>query len=103
MLNLLPSSAIQQLINFFSKYMLCESTKKWIGILPFCDYHYRDSIADLVEAKALLKEAVILPLVIPDFFKGIRRPWKVKLHDVVVLRLNSKTQICRKKMLSFRN
>eukprot|EP00105_Crassostrea_gigas_P020198 XP_011438932.1 PREDICTED: katanin p60 ATPase-containing subunit A1-like isoform X4 [Crassostrea gigas] len=35
-----------------------------------------DSIADLVEAKALLKEAVILPLVIPDFFKGIRRPWK---------------------------
>ncbi|XP_062572850.1 titin homolog [Saccostrea cucullata] len=35
-----------------------------------------DSIADLVEAKALLKEAVVLPLVIPDFFKGIRRPWR---------------------------
>lgn len=40
----------------------------------------RDSIADLVEAKALLKEAVVLPLVIPDFFKGIRRPWKVNSH-----------------------
>ncbi|KAK3097489.1 hypothetical protein FSP39_010115 [Pinctada imbricata] len=35
-----------------------------------------DDIADLVEAKALLKEAVVLPLVIPDFFKGIRRPWR---------------------------
>ncbi|VDI19954.1 Hypothetical predicted protein [Mytilus galloprovincialis] len=34
------------------------------------------SIADLVEAKKLLQEAVVLPLVIPDFFKGIRRPWR---------------------------
>ena len=33
-------------------------------------------IADLVEAKKLLQEAVVLPLVIPDFFKGIRRPWR---------------------------
>lgn len=63
---------------------MVECTRDWIGMLPFCDYHLRDSIADLVEAKALLKEAVILPLVIPDFFKGIRRPWKVKLHCVKV-------------------
>ncbi|XP_045195303.1 katanin p60 ATPase-containing subunit A1-like isoform X1 [Mercenaria mercenaria] len=35
-----------------------------------------DDIADLVEAKKLLQEAVVLPLIIPDFFKGIRRPWK---------------------------
>ena len=35
-----------------------------------------DDIADLDEAKYLIKEAVILPLKIPDFFKGIRRPWK---------------------------
>jgi len=40
--------------------------------------HYRSDIADLVEAKKLLQEAVVLPLVIPDFFKGIRRPWRVK-------------------------
>lgn len=35
-----------------------------------------DDIADLHDAKKLLQEAVVLPLIIPDFFKGIRRPWK---------------------------
>ncbi|KAK7476373.1 hypothetical protein BaRGS_00032373 [Batillaria attramentaria] len=35
-----------------------------------------DDIADLTEAKKLLEEAVVLPLVVPDIFKGIRRPWK---------------------------
>jgi katanin p60 ATPase-containing subunit A1 len=35
-----------------------------------------EDIADLVEAKKLLQEAVVLPLVVPDFFKGIPRPWK---------------------------
>jgi katanin p60 ATPase-containing subunit A1 len=35
-----------------------------------------DDIADLEEAKRLLEEAVVLPMWMPDFFKGIRRPWK---------------------------
>lgn len=35
-----------------------------------------DDIADLKEAKRLLEEAVVLPMWMPDFFKGIRRPWK---------------------------
>lgn len=35
-----------------------------------------DDIAELNEAKTVLKEAVLLPLLMPDFFKGIRRPWK---------------------------
>lgn len=35
-----------------------------------------DDIADLKEAKRLLEEAVVLPLWMPDFFRGIRRPWK---------------------------
>lgn len=35
-----------------------------------------EHIADLQEAKALLQEAVVLPLWMPDYFKGIRRPWK---------------------------
>lgn len=35
-----------------------------------------DDIADLSEAKQLLEEAVVLPMWMPDFFKGIRRPWK---------------------------
>lgn len=33
-------------------------------------------IANLEEAKKLLEEAVVLPMLMPDFFKGIRRPWK---------------------------
>ncbi|XP_054618290.1 katanin p60 ATPase-containing subunit A1 [Dunckerocampus dactyliophorus] len=35
-----------------------------------------DDIADLGDAKKLLKEAVVLPMWMPAFFKGIRRPWK---------------------------
>eukprot|EP00117_Sycon_ciliatum_P024889 scpid69122/ scgid20778/ Katanin p60 ATPase-containing subunit A-like 1; p60 katanin-like 1 len=35
-----------------------------------------DDIASLTEAKQLLKEAVVMPLLLPDFFQGIRRPWK---------------------------
>lgn len=35
-----------------------------------------DQIADLDDAKQLLQEAVVLPMFMPDFFKGIRRPWK---------------------------
>ena len=37
--------------------------------------HWVD-IAELHEAKKLLNEAVVLPLWMPEFFKGIRRPWK---------------------------
>ncbi|GBG59456.1 hypothetical protein CBR_g38481 [Chara braunii] len=33
-------------------------------------------IAGLTEAKRLLEEAVVLPLWMPLFFQGIRRPWK---------------------------
>jgi len=33
-------------------------------------------VAGCVAAKKLLQEAVVLPLYMPDFFKGIRRPWK---------------------------
>jgi hypothetical protein len=35
-----------------------------------------ESIAGLSEAKHLLQEAVVLPLWMPEYFKGIRRPWK---------------------------
>lgn len=33
-------------------------------------------IAGLSDAKSILQEAVVLPIIMPDFFKGIRRPWK---------------------------
>lgn len=35
-----------------------------------------DAIAGLDQAKQLLEEAVVLPLVMPEYFQGIRRPWK---------------------------
>jgi katanin p60 ATPase-containing subunit A1 len=35
-----------------------------------------DSVAGLPEAKQLLQEAVVLPLWMPEYFTGIRRPWK---------------------------
>jgi SpoVK/Ycf46/Vps4 family AAA+-type ATPase len=37
--------------------------------------HWSD-IAGLNEAKKLLEEAVVLPRLMPDYFKGIRRPWR---------------------------
>lgn len=36
-----------------------------------------DDIASLDGAKRLLNEAVVLPLIMPEFFTGIREPWKV--------------------------
>ena len=38
--------------------------------------YYRGNIAGLKEAKRLLEEAVVLPLWMPQYFQGIRRPWK---------------------------
>uniref|UniRef100_A0A8D9BY06 Katanin p60 ATPase-containing subunit A1 n=3 Tax=Cacopsylla melanoneura TaxID=428564 RepID=A0A8D9BY06_9HEMI len=35
-----------------------------------------DDIAELTDAKRLLEEAVVLPMWMPEFFRGIRRPWK---------------------------
>ena len=35
-----------------------------------------NDVAGLNEAKAILQEAVVLPVILPDFFRGIRRPWK---------------------------
>lgn len=48
----------------------------WLITLVNC----RNDIADLEDAKKLLREAVVLPMWMPDFFKGIRRPWKVHTH-----------------------
>ena len=45
--------------------------------------HWTD-IADLNEAKRLLQEAVVLPMVVPDFFKGIRRPWKGEIVYLII-------------------
>lgn len=35
-----------------------------------------DDIAALTTAKRLLDEAVVLPVLVPEFFTGIREPWK---------------------------
>ncbi|CAG9325239.1 unnamed protein product [Blepharisma stoltei] len=35
-----------------------------------------DEIAELDDAKSILNEAILLPSLMPEFFTGIRRPWK---------------------------
>ena len=45
----------------------------------FSSFDERDQIAGLKDAKRLLEEAVVLPLYMPDYFTGIRRPWKVRM------------------------
>ncbi|KAG5474272.1 hypothetical protein LSCM1_03051 [Leishmania martiniquensis] len=35
-----------------------------------------DDVAGLEEAKRLLEEAVVYPVLMPDYYQGIRRPWK---------------------------
>ena len=35
-----------------------------------------DEIAGLEDAKQLLNEAAILPFIIPEYFTGIRTPWR---------------------------
>ncbi len=39
-----------------------------------------DDIASLQDAKRILHEAIILPTIVPEFFTGIREPWKVSIH-----------------------
>ena len=45
--------------------------------LKLSTLQYRTDIAELDEAKRLLEEAVVLPLLMPQYFTGLRRPWKV--------------------------
>lgn len=45
-------------------------------IVSDCPNVHWDDIAGNKEAKRLLEEAVVLPLLMPDYFTGIRRPWK---------------------------
>ncbi|KAH0745791.1 hypothetical protein KY285_007448 [Solanum tuberosum] len=35
-----------------------------------------DDIAGLSEAKRILQETMVLPLLMPEYFQGIRRPWR---------------------------
>ncbi|RZC75870.1 hypothetical protein C5167_000230 [Papaver somniferum] len=35
-----------------------------------------DDVAGIKDAKRLLEESVVLPLWMPEYFQGIRRPWK---------------------------
>ena len=55
----------QRLVNLLEKEMLTEHPN-----VPW------SNIAGLQQAKSLLQEAVILPILMPDYFQGIRRPLK---------------------------
>uniref|UniRef100_A0A8C7K9N9 Katanin catalytic subunit A1 like 1 n=1 Tax=Oncorhynchus kisutch TaxID=8019 RepID=A0A8C7K9N9_ONCKI len=55
--------------------------------------HWGD-IADLEDAKKLLREAVVLPMWMPDFFKGIRRPWKARFYAPTTIFIDEIDSIC---------
>ena len=57
-------------------------------------FEHRDDIAGLKEAKRLLEEAVVLPLWMPDYFKGIRRPWKVCVCVYVCVCVCARARVC---------
>lgn len=64
-----------------------------------------DQIADLKDAKQLLQEAVVLPLWMPDYFKGIRRPWKgdgQRPRAEQILRLSTFSRKAIRRRLFFR-
>ncbi|XP_037842784.1 katanin p60 ATPase-containing subunit A-like 1 isoform X2 [Chlorocebus sabaeus] len=56
-----------------------------------------DDIADLEEAKKLLREAVVLPMWMPDFFKGIRRPWKARFYAPTTIFIDEIDSICSRR------
>ena len=63
--------------HFIGKLLVvCQNVGCFLHLL-FVSY-CRSDIAGLGEAKKLLEEAVVLPLLMPDYFTGIRRPWKVR-------------------------
>lgn len=63
--------------------ILCDQHDKGIVDMVLRDVVQRDmgvsfdDIAALSTAKRLLNEAIVLPLMMPEFFTGIREPWKV--------------------------
>ena len=59
-----------------------------------CMFVCRSDIAGLGDAKKLLEEAVVLPLLMPDYFTGIRRPWKV--HSVTGFFVTHGNKTCKK-------
>ncbi|KAJ8551242.1 hypothetical protein K7X08_000612 [Anisodus acutangulus] len=48
-----------------------------------------DDVAGLSEAKRILQEAVVLPLLMPEYFQGIRRPWRGVLITIFIDEIDS--------------
>lgn len=60
--------------NGFENHLIDTLEKDILQRNPNVQWH---DVAGLSEAKSILQEAVVLPVIMPAFFRGIRRPWKV--------------------------
>ena len=63
-----------------------------------------DDIADLNEAKRLLEEAIVLPMLMPDFFKGTIHILRKHLYSTklnLTSKIFTKKFYCQNKRISF--
>jgi hypothetical protein len=81
----LPSSVLRQRLDA----QLSESFEKCIVDCVLSDLISVDvgvtfdNIASLSDAKRILHEAIVLPTIVPEFFTGIREPWKVQFFETI--------------------
>lgn len=73
--------SIEDTINGHSRFIPRTGDEKLAEAIE-CDLHFGqcevswDDIGGLGEAKRLLEEAVVYPILMPNYYQGIRRPWK---------------------------
>lgn len=73
--------SMEDTINGHSRFIPRSGDEKLAEAIE-CDLHFGqcdvswDDIGGLGEAKRLLEEAVVYPILMPNYYQGIRRPWK---------------------------
>ncbi|CAF4301818.1 unnamed protein product, partial [Rotaria sp. Silwood2] len=73
----IPTAAEKDLVEGLERDIVQKDPNvRWYSIFIILFNRLMVDVAGCTGAKKLLQEAVVLPRYMPDFFKGIRRPWK---------------------------